>query len=204
MRKTYKAAVTSVLLLACQAADEPAEMESAPSRAADSPRSVTDSVFPVEEEIRRFKAARQGASTSELTGASASRDALVGRFIKALESSDTADIRRMALNAAEFIDLYYPSSMFSRPPYKQSPEVRWFLIQQNSNKGITRLLSRYGGQKVTVLDYNCAPEPTVEGENKLWDRCTVNWNLQPSPMRIFSTIIERNGRFKFVSYANDF
>jgi len=196
--------VISVTLVACDGTDEPAPTErNTAAAAADSPRMIVDSIFPVEEEIRRFKAARNGASASELTNASASRDALVERFIKAVETRDTADISRMVLNAAEFIDLYYPTSMFAKPPYKQSPEIRWLLIQENSNKGITRLLARYGGQPIRLTDYTCAEEPKAEGSNRLWDRCRVTWNLQPSPMRIFSMIVERNGRFKFFSYAND-
>lgn len=189
------------VLLACGADDHATATKSAYA-AVDSPRNVVDSIFPVEEEIRRFKSAR-GSSASALADASTSRDALVTRFIKAVAANDTADLRRMVLDAAEFIDLYYPTSMFARPPYKQSPELRWFLMQENSTRGVVRLLDRYGNQSIQLTHYECASEPAIEGKNTMWDRCIVSWNLQPSPIRIFSTIIERDGRYKFMSYAND-
>jgi hypothetical protein len=203
MMKNVIAIAIGLLLAGCRPADQPTQAELITQQSPNSPQAIVDSVFPVEEEIRRFKVARSGASASVLTGGSASRDALVKRFIAAVQANDSVDIRRMVMNAAEFIDLYYPTSMFATPPYKQSPELRWFLIQENSNKGISRLLSRYGGKPIKLVDYNCAAVATVEGDNKLWDRCVVQWNQKPSPVRIFSTIVERHGQFKIMSYAND-
>jgi hypothetical protein len=198
MRRPMLAAC--ITLLSCAPDEQPAHTA---GRARSVPAGiVVDSSFPVEEQIRRFKAARSGAAATELTGGSASRDALVARFVTAVANHDTADIRSMALNAAEYIDLYYPSSMFAKPPYQQSPELRWFLMQELSNRGISRLLQRYGGQPIALRAYRCAAQPIVEGENKQWDRCVVSWNLQPSNLRIFSTIIERDGRFKIMSFAN--
>lgn len=172
----------------------------------DTIRNVVDSIFPVEEEIRRFKAARNGAGATELTNASDSRDALVRRFIKAIEMRDSADLRRMAMSAAEFIDLYYPHSAYTKPPYKQSPELFWFLLQQNSEKGIKRLLERYGGRPANFTSYSCNQNPLVQEKNRFWSECVVHWQPTPdapSPLRIFNVIMEREGRFKFVSYAND-
>lgn len=164
---------------------------------------VVDSIFPVEEEIRRFKAARHDEHASELANGALSRDQLVHRFITALQRADTAALRGLVLDASEFIDLYYPSSIFARAPYQQHPELRWFLIQENSNKGLTRLLRRFSGRPTGFRSYDCAPEPMIEGKNKLWDRCRVEWDASSAPMRAFSTIIERDGKFKILSYAND-
>ncbi|HEY0672240.1 MAG TPA: hypothetical protein VGD27_08245 [Longimicrobiales bacterium] len=164
---------------------------------------VVDSIFPVAEEMRRFKAARHDVRARNLAHGASSRDQLVHRFITALERADTAALRGLIIDASEFIDLYYPSSIFARPPYHQDPELRWFLIQENSNKGLTRLLRRFAGQPTGFRGYHCAPEPTIEGKNKVWDRCRVEWGASSAPVRAFSTIIERDGRFKILSYAND-
>jgi hypothetical protein len=191
-----------LILLACRS-EEPATSQVP----AEEPAPVhVDSVFPLEEEIRRFKAARNGAAASELQTASDSRDALVARFMKALERRDTADLRAMVLNAAEYIDLYYPTSVYTRPPYKQSPELNWFLMQEDSEKGIKRALDRYGGLPANFQGYECPREPRVEGANRFWEACTIRWSPAPdvpSPIRIFGSIMEREERFKFVSYAND-
>jgi hypothetical protein len=130
------------------------------------------------------------------------RDALVEEFITSLEQADTARLRELALTAGEFIDLYYPASIFARAPYKQSPELRWLLLQQQSEKGLNRLLQRFGGQVAGFQGYRCAVQQT-EANSTISDRCTVEWAAHREPVRLFSTIIERDSRFKFVSFAND-
>lgn len=177
------------------------------SEPADTVRGVVDSIFPVEEEIRRFKAARNGATATGLSNASESRNALVQRLMTALEKLDSADLRLMVINPAEFIELYYPTSIYSHPPFKQSPELVWFLLEQNSEKGIKRALDRFGGMPTHFQNYTCADTASVRQSNKLWEGCTVVWAPAPgapSPVRLFGTILERGGRFKFLSYANDF
>ena len=168
----------------------------------DTARVTVDSVFPADEEIRRFKVARGLDTTIALQDGARTRDDLVEAFMTALERADTAWLRKMALSAGEFIDLYYPASIFVRPPYKQSPELRWFLLQQHSEKGLNRLLQRYGGNGADFRGYQCAVSQN-EGGSIIWDRCTVKWAAHREPVRLFSTIIERDGRFKFVSFAND-
>jgi hypothetical protein len=178
--------------------------EAAPATRADTDtiRTIVDSILPVAEEIRRFKLNRDGITATELSSAATSRDALVQMFITAVEKRDSVTLAAIAMNAAEFIDLYYPTSQFGRPPYKQSPELRWFLLTENSDKGVNRLLQRFSGRTTGFRSYSCNPQPVIEGENRIWDRCTVTWSHEPRTIRLFSSIIERNGRFKIMSYAN--
>jgi hypothetical protein len=58
-----------------------------------------------------------------------------------------------------------------------------------------------------VHDLQCPPEPLVEGPNRIWERCTVRVDSaggETIEMRLFGSILERDGVFKFVSYTNDF
>jgi hypothetical protein len=176
-------------------------------RPAAAPRPVEssgtiDSIFTVEEDIRRFQATHSTRATGSISGPS-SRDQLVAGFIAALEARDTAKLNRLALSAHEFIELYYPSSPYTRPPYRQSPEFVWFQFQQNGNKGLTRALTRYGGSVAGYRGYTCASAPVQQGEARLWRDCIIQWRLQPHSIRIFGTIIQLADRFKFVSYGND-
>ena len=188
-------------LIGC-AADEPAVSRSEP---VDSLQGVVDSILPVEEEIRRFKVAHHTVPAGELANASASREALIARFIAALERSDTAALHALSLSDAEFIDLYYPTSIYSHPPYRQSPEITYLLLRQHGHKGLRRVVERFGGSPVGFQGYNCGAEPRSEGRNRFWDGCTVGSSRreEPVPARLFGSIIERDGRFKFVTYAND-
>jgi hypothetical protein len=164
---------------------------------------VVDSIFPVAEEIRRFEAVHQVEPVHELKQRAGSRDELVLRFVRALESSDTATLQGLSLDAGEFITLYFPHSAYARPPYRQNPAFVWFQFQQNGHKGIGRALARYGGLPSGFRGYHCAAEPVRQGPVTLWQNCVVTWRLQPDSIRLFGTILEHAGRFSFVSFAND-
>src|ERR1041385_5977537 len=171
------------------------------------PGYVVDSVLPVEEELRRFRAAVGGTTVTSLAHASASRDALVRRVVRALASNDAADLRAIALDAREFADLVYPGSPFTRPPYRQSPEVVWMQLQTSSSSGLVRLLRRVGGRPWRYVDHSCDPRPDRQGPNSIWTSCVVRM-IGPRgdtiAGRLFGSIVERERRFKVMSYKNQF
>jgi hypothetical protein len=173
-----------------------------------SPGYVIDSVLPVEEELRRFRAAVGGTTaTEELRHASLSRADLVRRFVRDLSTRDTTDLRRAVIDSREFADLVYPDSPNTRPPYRQSPAFVWMQIAGQSTSGLTRLLQRRGGQQLKYVGYACPEKPDVQGANRLWPKCVVRVSSSAgdtTTQRLFGTILERGGRFKFVSYANQF
>ena len=163
-----------------------------------------DSILPPEESLRRFRAGL--APVMELSGGAESRGALVQAFIRAVERSDTATIRKLVLNRAEFAYLYYPSSPLAAPPYRQPADLLWMQIQLNSEKGIVRVLRRYGGDSIPYASHRCPAGGSRQGDLRLWQGCTLRLATAGGTVekRLFGTIVERDGRFKFVSYANDF
>ncbi|HUQ47092.1 MAG TPA: hypothetical protein VM053_02480 [Gemmatimonadaceae bacterium] len=171
------------------------------------PGYVVDSILPVEEELRRFRAAIGGAAVSALGSAAPSRDSLVKAFMHSLSISDSAALQSMQLNAREFAWLVYPESRYARAPYRQAPALVWNQVQNPAASGFTRLVRRLGSRKLRYTGYECSPRPDREGNNVLWTGCTVRVaepNEAARTRRLFGSIIERDGRFKFVSYANDF
>ena len=171
------------------------------------PGYVVDSILPVEEELRRFRAALPGDSATALIGGSRSREALVRRFVLALAANDTNDLRAMAVRGREFADLYYPESPYTRPPYRQSPALAWSLIQNPSTSGLTRLVRRLGGKPIVYLGHSCDPKIVREGKNVRYAGCLlrlVDEKGDTVTKRYFGSILERDGRFKFLSYTNQF
>ena len=169
------------------------------------PGYVVDSILPVEEELRRFRAALPGDSATTLTGGSASREALVRRFVNALVANDTNDLRTMAVHGREFADLYYPESPYTHAPFRQSPALAWTLIQNPSSSGLTRLLRRLGGQPMKYLSHKCDPKVLHEGRNTRYAGCIitiVDASGATMTKRYFGSIIERDGTYKFMSYTN--
>ena len=140
----------------------------------------------------------------ELRGGFGSREKLVRGFVRALEARDTAALRRMVLRADEFAWLYYPSSPLSRPPYELAPALMWFQIQGESERGASRLLADRSGRALGYAEHTCAP-PRVEGKNRIYSHCELRRGSPAGDTlseRLFGLIVEREGSYKFVSYAN--
>lgn len=169
------------------------------------PGYVVDSIFPVEEELRRFRKSLGGDSALVFSGGSPSREALVRRFIRAVAASDTNEVRAMVVHGREFADLYYPVSPYSRAPYHQPPQLAWSLIQNPSTDGITKLLRTMGGTPITYLSHRCDPKVLHEGRITRYAGCIVriaDAKGDTTTRLMFGSIVELGGVYKFLSYTN--
>jgi len=166
---------------------------------------VVDSIFPIEQELRRFRA-HLGPEPAGLSGGSGSLDSLVDGFARAVAESDTAAFAEMLLTRDEFGWLYYPTTRFTSRPYELAPGMVWFQIQNGTSQGLRRLLTRFGGRPLVVTGRTCPAEPRVEGRNRIWEGCTLRLERPEGPLEaaLFGSILERDGVFKFVSYTNGF
>jgi len=169
------------------------------------PGYVVDSIFPVDEELRRFRKALGGDSALVFSGGSPSREALVRRFVTALAASDTNAFRTMVVHGREFADLYYPVSPYARAPYHQPPQLAWSLIQNPSTDGLTKLLHRMGGTRVTYVSHRCDPRVLHEGPITRYAGCLVRIagaKGDTTTRLMFGSIVELGGVYKFLSYTN--
>ena len=170
------------------------------------PGYIVDSILPIEEQLRRFRAGVPD-TIRELVGGASSREMLVRVFMRNLAASDTAALVRLTISRAEFAWLIYPDSPLSAPPYRLAPDLAWMQHAAASGTGLTRLLERLGGGQLQLHSWDCSEGPLPEGKNRIWRNCAVRFE-QPgaaqNSLRLFSSIIERQGRFKILSYANDF
>lgn len=195
---TLKALLGAVAILALAACGSP-------DARADLPETgrVVDSILPREEAVRRF---REGlAPVDSLTGGAGGRDELVAAFVRAVATADTAAIARLAVSRAEFAYLYYPTAVEGKPPYDLEPGLLWFTLFERSNEGARKTLTRYGGHPMTLVDYDCGTGQHREGENTIYGPCTVRWRREAGDtvsVRLFGKILERGGRFKVLTYAN--
>lgn len=205
--KSLISCLAAILLTACNGTGQevgrraPNVSEPQASTAA-SAVSYVDSAIPIEEALHRFR--KDLPRPKALVGGLGSREKLVREFVRAVGSSDTVALRRMALRADEFGWLYYPFSPLSQPPYELSPALMWFQLQGESERGASRLLAERSGSRLRYLDHTCAP-PRYEGRNRLHRDCEMRYRTvrgETIAERLFGLIIERDGLYKFVSYAN--
>ncbi len=191
------------VLMACQ----PAGSRTAAKDPAAPPASkgIVDSILPIPVLLERFRTGRTEA-TALGAGARETRDALVQAFIHAAVARDSVALDAMALDAAEFAWLYYPRHVYSSAPYELPPATFWQLIQGNSMKGRTRLLQRLGDTDLKLQRYDCTASTEVREPIREWKDCRARIILggAPQELKLFGSIVEIGGRFKFVSFANDF
>ncbi len=176
-------------------------LDSVQSALEQQPPSHIDSIFPPEEEARRFRL-EVGDSTETLRHAAPTRDALVERFRVAVEKNDRAALGQLTMNAAEFGSLVYLSSRYGHPPYFLKPQTAWFQLSANSNHDADILLRKFGGKPMRIDRVACADTALVEGQNRLWDGCRVRLKGDTTGLQLFGVILERDKRFKFLSLAN--
>lgn len=205
MRGTWWIAV-GALLAASACKDRPeSAAAAAPAAPETSSPGVVDSVFPMPVMLERF---RQGlVEATRLEHGTTSRDALVGDVVAALQASDTARFEALAVNVAEFAWLYFPTTSIAKPPYELPPALAWFRLQEGNRKGVFRALRELGGHRLELKSYRCGEEPAVEGTNRIWTGCALTLardGAAPVSVRLFDSILERDGRFAILSYANDF
>lgn len=166
---------------------------------------VVDSTLPIDTLLRRFRATLPD-TPAVLTGGARSPEALVRALLSALEANDTTTLRSLVLSPSEFAWLYYPHAKWTKPPYEMGPELVWFQIGANSEKGLVRLVRRYGARPLRLDALDCPDAPVVEGPNIVTEGCRVRLAVSdsvPRELRLFGSLLARDGRYKFVSYAND-
>ncbi|MGQ0767133.1 MAG: hypothetical protein ACT4OZ_15910 [Gemmatimonadota bacterium] len=169
------------------------------------PGYIIDSILPIEEAMRRFNADLTSRPRTLENGAT-SRDGLVRMWVRALESRDSVTVIRTAVSRPEFALLVYPSSRFTGPPLQQMPSIVWLQMSNTTIAGFRRTFERLGGTPIGFVDYRCAPRPQIEGENRIWGDCRVRRQTTSGDtvaQALFGPIIERQGRFKFLTLASD-
>jgi hypothetical protein len=166
---------------------------------------IVDSVFPVEEQIRRYQATVSD-TPSTFRGGNASRDALVEAFLEAVEVRDAAALSGLVIDRAEYAFLYYPNSRFARPPYQLPPDVLWLQIQNTQSRSLTRLFRQLEERAFAPEGYRCEEAPVEAGPIRIWEDCHVLVPGEAEPvvgLRLFGSIVEHRGRFKFLSLSNE-
>lgn len=170
------------------------------------PGYVIDSIRPMAEELRRFRDSA-GAEPDSLRNSAPTREALVARFMKAVSARDSAVLAGLHLDRAEFAYFYFPASRFSAPPYELPPGLVWRQMTAESNKGISVALRLLGGDDIEYRGHHCRDAPATHGAGRMWGGCRVTWRVtttgDTATAILFGSILERDGRFKFVSYTNE-
>lgn len=165
---------------------------------------ASDITRPRDEQLARFRTGLTEAAV--LTGGTTSRDDLVRRWVAAVAAADTGTVRQLLLDRAEFAWQFYPTTAQALPPYDLPPGLLWDLLSRQSSGGMEYVFRRWNGASMELESYDCGREAVSEGDNVIHGPCVVTVvadGRDTVSARLTGPIIERAGRFKFVSYTND-
>ena len=172
--------------------------------ASASDAAVPDTLYTAEESLRRFRAPL--TRVESLSPSFTTKEDVARAFVSAVTAQDVRGLALTLLSPAEFAWLYYPENPISQPPYELPAGIAWFELHGSSLSGARRALSAYGGRHVTFRELECPAPAVVQGANRLWNRCTVTLvfqNGRTETARMFGSILERAGKYKLVTAAND-
>lgn len=195
-----------------------ARADSAAKRAADSaaiaaqdsvlrasPGYVVDSALGPAEALRRFRVGV--AQVDHFEGGAPSLDSLVALFAAGALGSDRIALEKLAVTRAEYAWIIFPLLPLGAPPYSQPPDVAWMLQQSESASGLTRLLDQKRHGVIRIRGYQCAGKPLTYALMRAFQHCVVHRVDErgaTKDARLFGAVVEYRGRFKILSFANDF
>lgn len=163
-----------------------------------------DSLLPIEEEVRRFRATLD-RPPRELRGGAESLESLVAAVAAAVNAGDENALRALTVDRAEFAYFYYPYTIYVRPPYELGPGLVWFQLVNQSSRGVNRLERTFATRRLEPAGVVCHRwEPA--GRGRVLSDCRMSVRADDGgrvDVRLFSRVLERDGTFKVLSYAND-
>src|SRR5262245_44339974 len=98
--------------------------------------------------------------TPQLQNAAPSMDALIARFLGALNKKDQKTLRQLRVDEREYIHVIMPGSIEPGKERREFPEEKakyfWDVLNTKSSYSETALLNGYGGRKYRVRDVSWA------------------------------------------------
>ena len=205
MRLYWLSGLGLCLVLACSASRAEQDRAGADSAPWRQPGDRIDSILPMEEHLRRFRAGL--VEPAGFSGGERTREALARRFLAAVSGRDSAGFAALVISRAEFAWLIFPHHIYAAPPYELDPEIFWMQISGSSAKGLGRVLDRLGGERLGFEALDCRSDTLqVRGGPDVWSPCELSYRQggRVRTGRLFGAMVEREGRYKLLSFANDY
>ena len=145
-------------------------------------------------------------ASAPLPNSHQSADALARAVLAAIETRDTNALHTLALNREEFTEHVWPDLPAARPERNLSPSFVWGDLSQKSNIMLRETLAAHGGKKYEFIRIRFLGETTpyasyrVHRESELTVRDAEGHERQ---LRVFGSVLEKEGRYKVFSYVID-
>ena len=156
-------------------------------------------------DFRRVRLDRPGRQVGEEIVLPARRRLPAGLVtVAAVAAADTPTLRRLHVSRTTF-DSFFP--YLPGTARRMGRDALWLILLLNSEKGIARTLQRRPIDPGRYRGLACAEPPRRRGPLMLWTDCRVR-RARPGggedTVRLFGSLVHWQGRWRFLSYANDF
>ncbi len=126
-------------------------------------------------------------------------------MLEALAARDETALRRLAIDEAEFRDHIWPSLPAARPERNLPLSYVWGDLHQKSGTSLARTLGEHGGRRYQL-------EQVVLGQSTEYPGFRTHARTilrvregggEPREIRVFGSVLEKDGRWKVFSYVAD-
>jgi len=135
-----------------------------------------------------------------------SADALARAVVTAIETRDADALRALALNKEEFTEHVWPELPAARPERNLSVNFVWGDLHQKSNASLRETLTTHGGSKFEFVGIAFLGDTTTYGSYRVHregELTVKDSNGVVRQVRLFGSMMEKNGRCKVFSYVID-
>lgn len=135
-----------------------------------------------------------------------SEHALADRVLGALAARDIAALQALPLSEREFREAVWPELPSSRPEMNVPVDYAWQTLAQNSLRHLHETMRAHGGRRYRLVDVRFDGDTTRYGAFTVRRRSRVivrDEHGEERQLRLFGSVLERDGRFKLFSYVAD-
>jgi hypothetical protein len=146
---------------------------------------------------------------AKLSDGAPSADALISRFLDALERRDQAALRTLRVTEREYLDVILPGSVEKNQPRRKWPEdvsrYFWGEIDSKSIYSEESLMQAWGGKHWSVksVEYERGTKEYAAYTAHRQLRLTLVDGAGEEQVLATGSIAELDGRFKFLSFKRD-
>jgi hypothetical protein len=141
-----------------------------------------------------------------LAHAASSPSALATAVLRAIERRDAAALRALAISEEEFRQHVWPELPSARPERNLPFSYVWGDLRMKSDAGLKEVLAIHGGRHYELAAIRAAGETTqyptylVHRQARITVKDPMGALLE---LRVFGSVLEKDGRFKVFSYVVD-
>ena len=139
-----------------------------------------------------------------------SADALIHEFLRTLETDDPDALRRLRVTEAEYREIILPGSVREGEPLrhytKEVADFAWTNLDSKSWYHEQALLQTYRGRRFTVKAVDYDKGTGRYANHTAYKQLRLRLEEQDTGKEVrlgTGSIVEIDGRFKFISFIND-